>query len=112
TKIFNGGKAGIVEGTTLTVSRKKHDDKPGSPDYKLIFTDPSGGACSTSFWVVEKETAYKTVDQLIQAQGKVLKHVLHAIYGSDYTIPTFGNAKELLDGSMKLINEGLKSAGQ
>lgn len=108
-KIFNGGKAGVVENTTMSVSRKKPEDKEGSPEFKLNFTDTTGATCSTSFWSVEKETAYKSIDQQIQAQGKVLKHVLHAIYGKSFEIPGFPTAKAMLEGCMKLINEGLKS---
>jgi len=109
-KIFNGGKAGIVDNVKVSVVRKGKDDKPNSPEFKLNFTDPTGGTCSTPFWVVENETQYKTVDELIQAQGKVLKHILHAVYGKDFSIPAFGSAKEMLSGSMKLIHDGLAAA--
>lgn len=106
--IFNGGNAGVAENVMMTVEKKKADDKPNSPDYKLSFTDANGGACNTSFWYVEKATDYSTVAELIQKQGKVLKHVIHAIYGDAYQFPTgFNSAKELLDGCMQLIRTGL-----
>jgi len=106
--IFNGGNAGVAENVMMTVEKKKADDKPNSPDYKLSFTDANSGTCNTSFWYVEKATDYSTVAELIQKQGKVLKHVIHAIYGDAYQFPTgFNSAKELLDGCMQLIRTGL-----
>jgi len=56
--IFNNGEAGIAENVTLTVNKKKPEDKEGSPDYKLTFTDENGGSCNSSFWYVEKATDY------------------------------------------------------
>jgi hypothetical protein len=107
--IFNEGKAGIAENVTLTVNKRKPEDKDTSPEYKLTFTDANGGACNTSFWYVEKDTEYSTVAEQIQKQGKVLKHVIHAIYGGSYAFPNFNSARELLDGCMKIIRDGLAS---
>lgn len=107
--IFNDGKAGIAENVTLTVNKKKPEDKDGSPEYKLTFTDENGGSCNTSFWYVEKDTEYSTISEQIQKQGKVLKHVIHALYGGSYAFPNFSSARELLDGCMKIIRDGLAS---
>lgn len=108
TVIFNDGKAGLVENITMTVSKKKPEDKEGSPDYKLAFSDANGGTCNTSFWYVTNDTQYSTISEQIQKQGKIMKHVLHAIYGSTFEIPQFQNAQQMLDGCMKLIREGLQ----
>lgn len=105
--IFNDGKAGIAENVTLAISKKKPEDKEGSPDYKLTFTDETGGACNSSFWYVEKATEYSTVDEQVSKQGKVMKHVIHAIYGNTYQFPNFNSAREMLDGCMKIIRDGL-----
>lgn len=107
--IFNGGNAGIVNDVTLSVVKRKPEDKENSPEYKLTFTDAMGGECNTSFWYVEKDTEYSTVQEQIQKQGKTLKHVIHAIYGATYQFPNFNSAKEMLDGCMKLIRDGLAS---
>ena len=104
--IFNDGKAGIVENVIASVNKKKAEDKQGSPEYKLTFTDEAGATCNSSFWYVEQATAYATVEELIKKQGTILKHILHAIYGADYQLPNFQSAKEMLDGCMKLIREG------
>ena len=106
--VFNGGNAGVAENVTMTVEKKKAEDKPNSPDYKLSFTDANGGTCNTSFWYVEKDTEYSTIAEQVQKQGKVLKHAIHAIYGDGYQFPSgFNSAKELLDGCMLLIRTGL-----
>lgn len=105
--IFNDGVAGVVEDVTLSVTKRKPEDKENSPEYKLTFTDSKGGACNTSFWYVDKATQYQTVEDQVKKQGTALKHVVHAIYGSDYQLPSFNTAKEMLDGCMKLIREGL-----
>lgn len=105
--IFNDGVAGVVENVTLSVTKRKPEDKENSPEYKLTFTDSKGGACNTSFWYIDKATQYQTVEDQVKKQGTVLKHVVHAIYGSDYQLPNFNTAKEMLDGCMKLVREGL-----
>jgi len=111
--IFNDGNAGVAENITMVVEKKKPEDKPNSPDYKLTFTDSNGGSCNTSFWYVDKDTEYSTIAEQIQKQGKVLKHVIHAIYGDDYQFPNgFNSAKELLDGCMLLIRTGLATGGK
>jgi hypothetical protein len=108
--IFNNGKAGVAEDVVVAVAKKKPEDKPNSPDYKLTFTDSKGGACNMSFWYVDKATDYATVEELVQKQGKILKHVIHAIYGSNYQFLTgFDSANGLLDGCMKIIRDGLAS---
>lgn len=111
--IFNNGVAGVAENVTVTIAKRKPEDKVGSPEYKLVFTDADGGSCNTSFWYVEKDTDYATIAEQIQKQGKVLKHVIHAIYGDNYQFPSsFNSAKELLDGCMLLIRTGLATGGQ
>jgi hypothetical protein len=107
--IFNDGKAGVVENVALAVSKKKPEEKEGSPDYKLTFSDANGGTCNASYWYVTADTQYATISEQIQKQGKILKHVLHAIYGPGYEIPQFQSATQMLDGCMKLIREGLAS---
>jgi hypothetical protein len=108
--IFNNGKAGIAENVVVAVAKKKPEDKPNSPDYKLTFTDANGGSCNTSFWYVEKATEYASIEEQVQKQGKILKHVIHAIYGSNYQFASgFDSARALLDGCMKIIRDGLAS---
>ena len=109
--IFNGGTAGIVDNVTLTIEKKKADAKEGSPDYKLIFTDASGATCNNALWFVTKPTEHADLDKLTNKQGKILKHVAHAVLGDDFSFPQFGDATAMLNGIMKLVKEGLPTAG-
>ena len=106
--IFNGGTAGVAENITVSLEKKKADDKDKSPDYKLVFKDANGGTCNLPFWYVTDPTQWKTVEELIAAQGKVLKHIAHAILGDGYKFPEFANATQMLDGVMKLVKGGIK----
>lgn len=110
--IFNNGNAGVAENVAMSVVKRKPEDKENAPEYKLVFTDENGGACNSSFWYVEKATAYASVEDQIKKQGTVLKHVIHSIYGGNYQLPSFNSAKEMLDGCMKIIRDGLASAGK
>jgi hypothetical protein len=107
--IFNDGNAGIAENVALSVSKKKPEDKEGSPDYKLVFTDENGGSCNSSYWYVEKATEYSSIEEQVTKQGKVMKHLIHAIYGQTYQFPNFTSSREMLDGCMKIIRDGLAS---
>ncbi len=105
--IFNNGAAGIVDNVTLSISKKGKDDKDNAPDYKVIFTDKNGASTNRAFWFVTEDTQYATKAEQTQKQGKVLKHLTHAVYGSDYEFPSYENAKTMLSGIMKLLNEAL-----
>jgi hypothetical protein len=110
--IFNGGEAGVAENVTVALTKKKADDKEKAPEYKITFTDESGAECATPFWYITEATQYQTVEQQQVRQGKVLKHLIHTICGPNQNIPTFNNEKEMLDGAMKLIRDGLKNFGK
>ena len=111
--IFNDGKAGLVENVTMTVSKKKPEDKENAPDYKVIFTDANGGECSTSYWYVTKATEYATIEDQVKKQGTAMKHIIHAIYGKDFQIPVNATTpQQLLDQSMKVIRDGLASGAK
>jgi len=109
--IFNGGNTGLVENVSMKISKKTSDDKENAPDYKLVFTDSSGAIANTALWYVTKESSYKSLEQLVTAQGKILKHVAKTVLGESFKFPQFNTASEMLDGTMKLIREGLPAAG-
>ena len=107
--IFNDGNAGVVENVKISVEKKKPEDKENSPDYRLVFTDSKGATCNYPFWYVAEKTEWNSVEELIQKQGKVLKHIVHAIAGKDFQFPQYKSPREMLDGIMKTIRESLKS---
>ena len=110
--IFNGGNAGIANDVVLTIEKKKADAKEASPDYKLAFTDASGAVCNTAIWYVTADTQYANIEAQIKRQGKILKHVAHAVLGDSFSFPQYNTAQEMLDGIMKLVREGLPKAGK
>ena len=110
--IFNNGEAGIAENVTLTVNKKKPEDKEGSPDYKLTFTDENGGSCNSSFWYVEKATDYASIEEQVQKQGKVMKHIIHCIYGDKMPAVSGDTSHAFLDSCMKAIRDGLAQGGK
>jgi len=109
--IFNGGTAGIVENVTMKVVRKTPEDKEQAPDYKISFTDGNKGEVNMPFWYITKDTEYKTIQQQIVSTGKVLKHLIHAVYGDTYVMPPFANEKEMLDACMRLLHEACSKGG-
>lgn len=111
-KIFNDGTAGVVENVKFSVKKKTPEDKPKSPEYKITFTDSKGGYTQSSFWFIEEATTYKTIEEQVMAQGKVLKHLVHAVYGKEYVFPSFDNSVQMLSGCMKLLKEAEATAGE
>jgi len=110
--IFNGGKAGVAENITVTLSKKTAEDKEFAPDYKIIFTDENGGTCNTPLWYVTKETQWNSVEELIKKQGKVLKHLLHCALGPNAQLPVVNSAQAMLDEAMKMLKGALPTLGQ
>ena len=109
--IFNDGNAGLVNDVKMSVYKKGKDDKDNAPDYKVTFTDSSGGEVSSSYWYATKDTQYSTIEEQARKQGKSMKHIIHAVYGASFEIPFIAqNPKELLDMSMKCIKDGLSSS--
>ncbi len=109
--IFNDGKSGVVENVAISVSKKTPEDKEKSPDFKLVFKDSNGAECNLGFWVILEGSAFKTKEELIMSQGKVLKHLVHAVYGPDYELPSFATPTEMLNTCMKLISQGCAGKG-
>jgi len=108
--IFNDGNAGLVNDVKMSVYKKTKDDKENAPDYKVTFTDSSGGEVSSSYWYATKDTQYSTIEEQARKQGKSMKHIIHAVYGASFEIPFIAKSpKELLDMSMKCIKDGLAS---
>lgn len=110
--VFNGGNAGSVDNAIVTLEKKAKDGAEKSPDYKIIFTDEKGAACNTSLWYVTKDTQYADIAKQIQKQGKILKHLAHAILGENYVFPSFDSAQAMLDGVMGELRKGLPKAGK
>lgn len=113
--IFNEGIPGIVENVTYSVSKRKPEEKSDAPDYKITFKDTKGGSVDLSIWYAkEKLTGDYPVSEVdaIKKQGKLLKHLIHAVYGKDFAFPSFSTKEEMLNNCMKLLMEGSKSGNK
>jgi hypothetical protein len=112
--IFNDGEAGVVNNVTLSVKKKTPEDKEKAPDFKLTFTSENGASTDMGFYYATQDTTFTngntlTLEDQIKKQGTILKHVIHAIYGADFQLPTFTSGTDMLNGCMKLIREGVAS---
>ena len=57
--VFNNGNTGKVENVKMSVTKKSATDPDNSPDYKLIFTDVTGGQVNVGFYY-HKDNEMKT----------------------------------------------------
>lgn len=101
--IFNGGVAGVADNVTMTVAKKASDDTSRGPDYNIVFTDGAGQTIKRAFWYLDPEAQYYAEN--IARDGKVFKHVLKLLMGENFVFPEYQDAKAMLDGCMKLIND-------
>jgi len=98
-KIFNDGKAEVVENVKLRVEKKTsttEDDK--HPNYKLIATDNTGAEVNEGFYYQQPDakgfTDYQAQRLIMLARG---------VFGDDIKFPVFNNPTEALDGVMKMV---------
>jgi hypothetical protein len=111
--IFNGNIAGKVENVTVSIEKKGADEKEKAPDYRVVFTDSSGGTLNIGYWYISGPDNYgNSEDDRIRKQGTALKHLVHAICGEGAQIPTFSDAQGMLDGVMQLLRKATPTAGQ
>lgn len=109
--IFNGGVAGKVDNTAISVEKKKSTDPQTYPDYKLIVEDEDGQKINQGFYYPsdnpqkDAETNKKRANMEV---GRVL-HIARAVVGSNYEFPAVSNAKEAFDMLFKIIAENAGS---
>lgn len=108
--VFNGGNAGIVENCSFTVEKKGEEDKEKAPEYKITFTDSNGGTGNLAFWYITEGSGDKTKEQVEDKQGKMLKHLVHAVCGDTFSFPAFESMSAALDGCMKILKGASKEA--
>lgn len=104
--LFNDGVAGIVENVTMSCEEKKPEDKEGSPDLKIFFTDSKGGKINFGIWRLNPNSEQMEKD--VKNLGTKAKHIFHTIFGSTYTIPAFKDDVALIQGLRDAINRNPK----
>jgi hypothetical protein len=111
TRVFNAGKAGLAQDVTVKVTKKTDEDHERAPDYRLVFTDESGGEINTGFYYFEPRDG-ATKEEVERSQGYELGRYVHlarAVMGDDYELPTVNDMTEALDTVMTLVRDNVGS---
>jgi hypothetical protein len=99
--IFNNGNAGRVKNVQVEVIKKKPEDDPQSPDFKVFFIDSAGGKINLGVYypterTSDKELAIRT-DQLLSILFALLPEVKNS------ELPEFDTHKQVFDYLLKQI---------
>lgn len=100
-KIFNDGKAGIVNNCTFSVEPKASDAAEKAPDWKLLVIDETGASVNKAFWFLDE--THKDFTKHLKYQGTELKSLLQVIGLT--TVPAFNNVKDMLNGVMTQLGK-------
>lgn len=100
--IFNEGNAGRVENVSIAVTKKgvDYNDENGknNPDYKVVYTDPTGASTSEGFYYLNEATfnaQFGTFEKAVEKQWNKFATIVTAA-GGDPTIQA-ANPVEILD---------------
>jgi hypothetical protein len=105
--IFNGGVAGAVDNTTISVEKKKSTDPQTYPDYKLIVEDEDGQKINQGFYYPSdnpQKDAEANKKRANMEVGRVLS-IARAVVGTSYEFPAVNGAKEAFDTLFKIIHD-------
>lgn len=101
-KIFNDGKAGVVENVKISIEKKAPGSDDKKPDYKLVATDSTGATINEGFYYQEPDSAGFTK---YQAQRLIM--LARAVLGEEIKFPIWNTPTEVLDGVMKMVAPAL-----
>lgn len=97
-KIFNDGKAGVVEGVRVRIEKKNSTDPSDkSPNYKVIASDGKGEV-NEGFYYQEPDS-----DAFNKYQAQRLINLAKGVLGDDVKFPVFNTPTEALDGVMRMV---------
>lgn len=105
--VFNNGNTGKVENVRMSVTKKLSTDPDNAPDYKLIFTDVSGGQVNQGFYYHKNNDLYDTKKNE-DMEKWLISRVLSAaksVIPNDYVFPEVSSSKEALDSLFKIIKD-------
>jgi len=107
--IFNGGKAGLSpDGVKLRIEKKSADDKPNSPDFKIIATDANGGEVNSGVWYPKATGDDERDARSMQTFGQILNHLIHTYLGPDAKAPT-GTMEEVTNAVIDKLKEPMEN---
>ena len=99
-KVFNDFVVGIIEDVDLTNVTKTFNRETKAPSgYVIEFTKGAPIKHYVNYFNEEADTEGKVA----KAVGMSLTHMIHALYGKDYVMPTGQNWIELIDKCMNLV---------
>jgi hypothetical protein len=105
--VFNNGNAGKVESVRMSVVKKTATDPDNGPDYKLIFTDVTGGQVNQGFYYHKDNELYDSKRNADLATWLVsrIHSAAKAVVPDDFVFPEVKTAKEAVDSLFKIIKE-------
>ena len=109
--IFNNGNTWKVENVKMTVAKKTAADPDNGPDFKLIFTDTTGGQINTGFYY-HKDNEMADEKRNRDMETWLVSRVLSAakaVVPADFTFPEVTTSKEALNSLFKIINDNAAS---
>lgn len=98
-KVFNSGKAGVVESCSFKVERKSAKDADNAPDYKLFLIDENSGEMNEGLYTPKEDASEAAKDFFV-------KKMLH--YIKEFEVPAIDKVESygaLLDYTMKGIRD-------
>jgi len=101
-KIFNDGKAGVVDNVKISIEKKAPGSDDKKPTYKVVATDLSGGSINEGFYYQEPDSAAFTK---YQAQRLIM--LARGVLGDAVIFPVWNTPVEVLDGVMKMVAPAL-----
>lgn len=96
-KIFNDGKAAVVENVKVRVEKKAPGEDDKKPMYKIIATDDKGEVNEGFYYCEPDSKAFNKY----QAQRLIL--LARGVFGDDVKFPIFNTPTEALDSVMKMV---------
>lgn len=106
-KIFNGGKAGFVQGVNMTITKKSSDDHVNAPDYNIVISNDSGEVKQGFYY--EPSSQNNPTKEQIETHQKNVASRLHTIakktVEDGYVFPKVNSYKEGIDMLANIIRE-------
>lgn len=100
-KIFNGGDAGVVNGVSMKVEKRKATDADNMPAYKLILTDANGGEINKGYFGVTDKTSEAAAKFFVTE----MKHLVHLV-GKELPA-TVESYDQLLNTAMRTVFDNI-----
>ena len=107
-KIFNNGQAGRVKNARIEITKKKPEDNPNSPDFKVNYIDSTGAMVNDAIYYPKDSDT----DRQKQINMSRIISLLHSISPDtkDKMLPEFDNYVAAVDFLVKQIAAASKNS--